>query len=185
MHIERDRSQLLVIDVQAKLAPHVAGQAQVVANATRLLRYARRLEVPATITEHYPRGLGPTVAEVREAAGNDAPVLEKIAFSSWKDAGIRARLEGLRAEGRDQVVVAGMEAHVCVAQTALDLVAATGLDVFLVADAVGSRETRRAISPSSGCGQAGATSSRRRWSRSSGWSAATIRPSRTWSRLVK
>jgi len=139
MHIERERSQLLVIDVQSKLAPHVSGQAQVVANATRLLRYARRLDVPATITEHYPNGLGPTVAGVREAAGNDVPVLEKIAFSSWKDAGIRARIEGLKAEGRDQVVVAGMEAHVCVAQTALDLVAA-GLDVYLVADSVGSRQ---------------------------------------------
>ena len=140
MHMQRDRSQLLVIDVQSKLAPHVSGQAQVVTNATRLLRYARRLEVPATITEHYPKGLGPTVAEVREAAGNDAPVLEKIAFSSWKDAGIRARIESLKAEGRDQIIVAGMEAHVCVAQTALDLVAA-GLDIYLVADAVGSRET--------------------------------------------
>src|SRR5690606_34701241 len=91
-------------------------------------------------TEHYPKGLGPTVQAVRDAAGNGVPVLEKIAFSAWQDPGIRARVDGLRSGGRDQVVVAGMEAHVCVAQSALDLVSA-GMEVFLVADSVGSRET--------------------------------------------
>ena len=75
---------------------------------------------------------------VREALGNEVPRFEKIAFSSWQDEAIRGRIESLRADGRGQVVVAGMEAHVCVVQTSLDLLAA-GLEVFLVADAVGSR----------------------------------------------
>jgi nicotinamidase-related amidase len=140
MLIDRRRSQLLLIDIQTKLAPHVAEGDRVVANCTRLARYAHRLGVPATLTEHYPKGLGPTVDPILAALGNDVPRFEKIAFSSWKDDAIRGRIEGLRGDGRDQVVVAGMEAHVCVGQTSLDLLAA-GLEVFLVADAVGSRVT--------------------------------------------
>ncbi len=138
MLIERQRSQLLLIDIQERLAPHVAGGEDVVANCTRLARYARHLGVPATLTEHYPKGLGPTASPVLEALGNEVPRFGKIAFSSWKDDAIRARVEGLSREGRDQVVVAGMEAHVCVGQASLDLLAA-GLNVFLVADAVASR----------------------------------------------
>jgi nicotinamidase-related amidase len=138
MLIERRRSQLLLIDIQARLAPHVADGDRVVANCSRLARYARRLGVPASLTEHYPRGLGPTADPVLEALGNEVARFEKIAFSSWKDDAIRERIEALRADGRDQVVVAGMEAHVCVGQTSLDLLAA-GLEVFVVADAVGSR----------------------------------------------
>lgn len=142
MLIDRRRSQLLLIDIQSKLAPHVAESDRVVANCARLARYASRLSVPATLTEHYPKGLGPTVEPILAAlgtqAGNKAPRFEKITFSSWKDDGIRDRIEGFRGDGRDQVVVAGMEAHVCVGQTSLDLRAA-GLQVFLVADAIGSR----------------------------------------------
>ena len=140
MFAERARSHLLVIDVQEKLAAHVADQEAVVANCTRLVRYARHLGVPVTMTEHYPKGLGPTVASLVAAAGNNAQRLEKIAFSSWKDDAIRARIRGLAADGRDQIVIAGMEAHVCVAQTALDLLGPMRT-VFLVADAVGSRQT--------------------------------------------
>ena len=138
MLIDRSRSQLLLIDIQAKLAPHVADGQAVVANCTRLARYASRLGVPTTLTEHYPKGLGPTANSILEALGNDVPRFDKIAFSSWRDDAIRGRIEALRVDGLDQVVVAGMEAHVCVGQTSLDLIAA-GLQVFLVADAVGSR----------------------------------------------
>lgn len=141
MLADRNRSQLLVIDVQEKLARHIAGHADVVANCARLIRYARRMSVPVTITEHYPRGLGTTAAPVVEAAGNEIPRLEKIMFSCWKDSGIRGRVEELVAGGRDQVVVAGMETHVCVGQTILDMVAA-GKEVLVVADAVGSRQER-------------------------------------------
>lgn len=138
MLIDRSRSQLLLIDIQSKLAPHVANGDPVVANCTRLAHYARRLGVPITLTEHYPKGLGPTAPPVLDALGNEAAKFDKIAFSSWKDEAIRARIDGLRDNGLDQIVVAGMEAHVCVGQTSLDLLAA-GLEVFLVADAVGSR----------------------------------------------
>lgn len=138
MLMDRGRSQLLLIDIQEKLAPHISGGEAVAANCARLVHYARRLDVPITLTEHYPKGLGATSAPVLAALGNKAAPFAKIAFSSWRDDAIRARVEALRDEGRHQVIVAGMETHVCVAQTSLDLIAA-GLDVFLVADAVGSR----------------------------------------------
>ena len=138
MLVSRSRGQLLLIDIQERLAPHVAGGDRVTTNCARLAHYARRLEVPVTLTEHYPKGLGETAAPVREAIGNEAPALSKITFSGWQDPAIRERIERLRAAGRSQIVIAGMEAHVCVCQTTLDLVAA-GFDVFLVADAVGSR----------------------------------------------
>lgn len=138
MIMSRSRAQLLLIDIQDRLAPHVAGGEGVTANCARLARYAQRLDVPVTVTEHYPKGLGPTAGPVLEALGNNVAALPKIAFSGWQDAAIRARIETLRAAGRAQIIVAGMEAHVCVCQTTLDLIA-SGLDVFLVADAVGSR----------------------------------------------
>lgn len=138
MLASRTRAQLLIIDVQQKLAPHIAGQAAVLANCRRLIRYALRLDVPVTVTEHYPEGLGPTCTELITAAGQGVPVLRKITFSSLKDEAIASRLRTLQAAGRDQIVVAGMEAHVCVGQTVLDLLQA-GFHVLVVADAVGSR----------------------------------------------
>jgi nicotinamidase-related amidase len=139
MLAERSRAHLVVIDVQEKLAPHISGGEHVAANCRRLIAYARRLGVPVTLTEHYPKGLGPTVAHVRNAAGNETPCLEKISFSCWKDDAIRARIEHLERHGQDQLVIAGMEAHVCVGQTVLDLLA-HGKAVQVVADAVGSRD---------------------------------------------
>lgn len=138
MLMDRSRSQLLLIDIQDRLAPHVAGGDAVTANCARLAQYARRLGVPSTLTEHYPKGLGRTAPAVVAALGNETPRFEKIAFSSWKDSAIRDRVETLQNAGRDQAIVAGMEAHVCVGQTCLDLISA-GLQVFLVADAIGSR----------------------------------------------
>lgn len=138
MHMRRKSSQLLVIDVQEKLAPHVADGGDVIINCGRLLRYARRMDVPITITEHYPQGIGGTVPALLEHAGNDAKRLEKITFSGWREKRIHKRVARLADDDRTQVVVAGMEAHVCVTQTVLDLLDAE-LDVYLVVDAVGSR----------------------------------------------
>ncbi len=138
MPASRSRAQLLIIDVQQKLAPHVAGQAAVVANCGRLVRYAQRLDVPITVTEHYPAGLGSTCAELAAVAGPDAPIFGKITFSSLKDEAIATRLRAFKADGRDQIVVAGMEAHVCVGQTVLGLLQ-DGFHTLVVADAVGSR----------------------------------------------
>lgn len=139
MLLDREVSHLLIIDVQEKLAPAIAGGEVVVGNVQRLIAYAGRLGVPVTATEQYPEGLGPTRADVRQAVSDAGGVtLSKLAFSAWKEAECRSRIEQVGAQGRGQVVIAGMESHVCVLQAALDIKAA-GFDVAVVADAVGSR----------------------------------------------
>ncbi len=136
--MRRDRSQVLLVDLQERLVPAIDGQAEIVAAAERLAKYAVRLGVPITISEQYPKGLGPTLGAVRAAAGNEAVTLAKVEFSCVANAGLAARLDALKSEGRSQVVVAGVEAHVCVLQTVLDLLG-EGFEVFVAADAVGSR----------------------------------------------
>lgn len=143
MRMNRANAQLLIIDIQEKLVPAVLDHEQLIATASRLIAIARRLEVPITVSEQYPRGLGPTVQPVKEALGNAAVFIDKMHFSCVREDGLRARFEALREGGRDQIVVAGMEAHVCVAQTVLDLLEAD-FQVFIVADAVSSRRARDA-----------------------------------------
>lgn len=138
MLIGRARSQLLIIDVQQKLAPHVADQQRIIDNCRRLAIAAVQLGVPITFSEHYPAGLGPTVEAIKRQSGNGAQAIGKVEFSCWRNASLKARIEELRRAGRKEVVVCGMEAHVCVCQSVIDLVA-NGFEVFLVADAVGSR----------------------------------------------
>lgn len=136
--LQRERSQLLLIDLQERLVPAIDGHDAVVATAERLVRYARRLSVPITISEQYPKGLGPTVIRLIEAAGNAAARLDKVEFSCLANSGLAVHLGSIQAKGRDQVVVAGVEAHVCVLQSVLDLLGGR-YEVFLAADAVGSR----------------------------------------------
>jgi len=148
--LERDRSLLFVVDVQERLLPAMHDGAGCVAAIGRLLEGARILDVPVMASEQYPRGLGPTVPAVRERLG-EAPVFEKITFSCARDATIR---EAVLAAGRRTLVLCGIEAHVCVLQTALDF-AAEGLRVAVVEDAVASRrpESRaRALARLAGAG---------------------------------
>lgn len=136
MLIDRDASCLLLIDVQDRLAPAMAERDAMEANAAVLLKAAARLGVPVLVSEQYPKGLGPTVPALAALAGPGA-VAEKTAFSCLRDDGWRGRFNAL---GRGQAVICGIEAHVCVLQTALHLRAA-GSEVFVVADAVASRAT--------------------------------------------
>jgi nicotinamidase-related amidase len=136
--LSRARTQLLIIDVQEKVAPLVEAPEALIWTANRLVFLARKLGIPITISEHYPKGLGPTAAPIREAVGNEGAFFGKAHFSCLEDAELRARFEQLRGDGREQILIAGIETHVCVMQTALDL-AAAGFDVFVAADAVSSR----------------------------------------------
>jgi nicotinamidase-related amidase len=137
MLIDAAKSSLLIVDVQEKLLPAMANAEDLVKRSSILLRAAKTLEVPVTVSEQYPKGLGRTVNALHEGVGN-APVFEKLNFSCWRDISMRARLIGLHDTGRPQIIIAGIEAHVCVAQTAIDL-AQSGFGVFVVADAVSSR----------------------------------------------
>lgn len=138
MLLSREKSQVLIIDVQDKLLKAISGKDRVVDSCVRLVHGARKLEIPITLSEQYPQGLGPTVDSIRDAFANDGFVADKTEFSCMRNALLKDRLHDLRRAGRSQVVVGGIEAHVCVLQTAIDL-EAQGFEAFVVADAVSSR----------------------------------------------
>jgi nicotinamidase-related amidase len=129
-------TQILVVDIQERLLPHIDGHERIVTQTSRLLRGAALFGLPVLISEQYIRGLGPTVPAIVAAAGA-APRLEKSTFSAFADPAIQSRLE---QNGRPNVLIAGIETHVCVLQTALDLLR-DGMEPWILADAVGSRRT--------------------------------------------
>jgi nicotinamidase-related amidase len=122
-------SALVVIDIQERLAAVMAGRESVLRKAGILVEAAVRLGVPLIVTEQYPKGLGATAPELAAKLPPETARVEKTTFSAC----------GALPLTRAQVVIAGMEAHVCVLQTALEL-AAAGREVFVVADATCSRE---------------------------------------------
>jgi nicotinamidase-related amidase len=130
--LDRRRSAVLVIDLQEKLVPLIEANERVVWNIRRLLDAAKLFEVPILATEQYPKGLGPTVEAIRKLLPQ---VPEKSMFSCRECSEHFSRLweQGIR-----QLVVVGIEAHVCVQQTVLDLIA-MGFELYVVVDAVGSR----------------------------------------------
>ena len=138
MLLEAARSQVLVVDMQERLLPAMSGTSALLRQAAMLARAATRMVVPVAISEHCADKIGATHPEML-AAAPDAPVLPKRAFSCMADEGIAAHLSAQRALGRDQIVICGIEAHVCVGQTALAAQAA-GYAVFVVVDAIASRE---------------------------------------------
>ncbi|MBI1314438.1 isochorismatase family protein [bacterium] len=131
--LSRNDSRLLVIDLQEKLVPLIDGHERVIASTVKLITAAGVLGVPVSATEQYPQGLGPTVEPLR---GLLPACPAKIEFSCLNSLGWNT--EGSDPEGRFKVVVAGIEAHVCVQQTVLDLLA-HGFRVYVAADAVSSR----------------------------------------------
>ncbi|MBT8420528.1 MAG: hydrolase [Gammaproteobacteria bacterium] len=137
MLINTHNSWLLIIDVQEKLIPAIHNRDAVIDHCAWLMKVSDFMGVPMLVSEQYPKGLGPTVSQLRELAPKDA-FMEKVHFSCVAAPQCDARISAL---GRTQVVIAGIEAHVCVLQTALDL-AADGKQVFVVADAISSRDPR-------------------------------------------
>ncbi len=123
---------LLVIDVQEKLVPKITGADALIRNIGFLVDAARQLEMPVLATEQYPKGLGPTVAALAQRLP-DRP--DKVTFSSC---GVPSVVETLRRGARPKVLLSGIETHVCVQHTALDLLA-QDFRVFVAVDAVGSR----------------------------------------------
>ena len=123
---------MLLIDMQQRLMPAIHDNEAVVARSVRLAEAARLLDVPVRATEQNPAGLGPTVAPL---AAYPQAVLPKTTFSATEDPGFSALLPA----GAGEIVVGGVEAHVCVLQTALGLLA-SGHRVVVVADAIGSRD---------------------------------------------
>jgi nicotinamidase-related amidase len=133
MLLDAQRSLLLAIDLQEKMLPAVAEHDEVLRNCAWLIRVAQKIGVPVAAIEQYPRGLGPLVAEIRALLPPGA-IAAKTRFSS---VGAKC-LPDLPGSDRAQVVIVGVESHVCVLQTALDLYH-EGKEVYVVADCVGSR----------------------------------------------
>jgi nicotinamidase-related amidase len=138
MLLEAGRSQLLIVDVQERLLPAMHEGEALLDQCALLLQTAAEMGVPALVSEQYPKGLGHTVPRIVEAAGA-SPVMEKMHFSCASDPAMAAHVEKLAKGGRNQVIVAGIEAHVCVMQSAIEF-QQKGLDVYVVADAVTARK---------------------------------------------
>jgi nicotinamidase-related amidase len=134
MILKREAAALVFIDVQGKLHELMYGKEQLDANLEKVIRGARLLELPILATEQLPEKLGPTSEPFRTLMA-DVPMIPKSAFSCC---GEPRFVEALREAGKKQLILAGMETHVCVYQTALDLLAA-GHEVIVAADAVSSR----------------------------------------------
>jgi nicotinamidase-related amidase len=129
--LDADRAALVVIDVQEAFRKAIPDFERIAKATATLIEGAEAIGIPVLITEQYPKGLGETVPEVAEHLPEGARPVEKVVFSA-------AEAEGFDLEGRDQALVCGIETHVCVNQTALDLLA-DGIDVQVAEDAVGSR----------------------------------------------
>lgn len=131
MKLDRERAVLLVIDVQEAFRKALPDFGRVAAASAILVEGARELGIPIVVTEQYPKGLGQTVAEVADHFPEGTRALEKVRFSATE-------ADGFDLGGRDQVLVCGIETHVCVNQTVLDLLD-DGVEAHVAIDAVGSR----------------------------------------------
>ncbi len=134
MRIKREVSVGLVIDVQEKLFPHMDQYEALLKRCTILIEGLKLLDIPLIITEQYPRGLGATVPEI-SALTAQKPVIEKIAFSCCDEPGV---MQSSVLQSRRTVIICGIEAHVCVLQTVIDLQEA-GYKAVVVNDCISSR----------------------------------------------
>jgi nicotinamidase-related amidase len=136
LKLDRKTAAVVVVDIQSRLTPAMPPEtlARVVKYTRALVLAGKELGIPVLATEQYPKGLGPLLPEIREIL--PSPPIVKMHFSCGADSVFSAELEKL---GRKQVIVCGMESHVCVFQTVRDLVA-KGYEVHLCADAVSSRQ---------------------------------------------
>lgn len=135
MLMRKEDALLLVIDVQERLVTAMDNPREVINNCARLVAVAKKLEIPFIITEQYPKGLGQTIIDVRQAADDDTAYVEKLEFSCAKNSRL---LDLLKQSGKKQIILAGVETHICILQTALEL-RELGFEVFVVANACSSR----------------------------------------------
>jgi len=127
---------LVLVDIQERLVPAVSCRDEIIWNTRRLIDGAKLFDIPVVVTEQYPKGLGPTMPELIAALPEGTPVMEKKSFSACLVPEFQEELR--RRESVHKVLLVGMETHVCILQTALDLLS-LGYEVHLVVDAVGSR----------------------------------------------
>jgi len=132
--LDRKECLLLIIDEQEKLVKALDKDVVVSKTAT-LAKAATIMEIPTIVTEQYPKGLGSTVGQIKQSIAPNTPIIEKSAFSVVKEKGF---LETLKTYGKNQIVICGIETHVCVHQSASDLID-EGFEVYVAKDACASR----------------------------------------------
>ncbi len=132
--LNKDEALLVIVDIQERLAVAMSEKERVLVNTIHLIESAKLLGLPLIITEQYSKGLGPTLTEIKEAVHTYAPI-EKITFSCC---GEQVFMDAVQKTGKKQIILLGMETHVCVLQTCLDLLRCD-YPVHVVADAVCSR----------------------------------------------
>ncbi|MCG6552903.1 MAG: hydrolase [Candidatus Magnetominusculus sp. LBB02] len=127
-------SAIVIVDIQERLAAAMPDRDKVTANALHMIELAKLMSIPIIVTEQYPKGLGPTVSEIKDSLPVYEPI-EKTFFSACAEAGFN---EILRRFAKKQVVLCGIETHICVLQTCLDLIV-EGYEVHAVSDCTSSR----------------------------------------------
>lgn len=132
--LEPENSLLLIIDVQEKLV-NALDKDIIVKRVSSLVKSAKLLEIPVVVTEQYPKGLGATLPSVSTEFPENTPVFEKTSFNALATEGV---LEKIKSYEKKQIVLCGIETHICVHQTAAALIR-EGFDVFVVKDACASR----------------------------------------------
>ncbi len=132
--LRRERAALLVVDVQERLWPAMRDGQRLVERIVIMIKAGRLLKVPIFLTEQYPKGLGQTLQAIQEALGRTDPLI-KMTFSCC---GVTQLPRALKEREIEQIIVVGIESHVCVLQTALDLVH-RGFQVHVIRDAISSR----------------------------------------------
>ncbi|NIV72833.1 isochorismatase family protein [Candidatus Saccharibacteria bacterium] len=135
MRIPKDDSVAVVVDVQERMFPHIRDKERIAQNMVKMIKGLQILEVPILVTQQYTKGLGETIPEIAEALGDFTP-LEKLAFSCIGDSDFTERLIDLK---KNRVILMGVEAHVCILQTALDLLT-KAFRPIVVEDCVSSRK---------------------------------------------
>ncbi len=134
MMLAKNHALLHIVDIQEKLFNVMHNKEAIKENMVRLLKGIQLMQLPILWMEQYPQGLGPTIPELKDLM-QDAEPMEKMSFSSCKQPDF---IEALKVQGRKQILVMGIEAHVCVYQTVIGLIS-RGYDVHVVADAISSR----------------------------------------------
>ena len=136
MRILAEDTMALIVDFQEKLVPVIDHQETLLQNTAILMKGLKALGIPMIVTQQYTKGIGMTVPILSDILGDDFAYEDKLTFSCAQDETILGRIE---ATGKRNIIICGMEAHICVLQTAVDLIS-LGYHVILVEDCVGSRK---------------------------------------------
>lgn len=139
--LDIEKSALVIIDIQERLVAATKYGIEVAQNMAKVAKAADILNIPTIVTEQYPKGLGNTVEELNSSLSANTTKLEKASFSALLEPEFAQKVQELKANGIKQIVIGGIETHICVLQTAADLIK-EGFEVYVIKDACASRNKK-------------------------------------------